>query len=141
MYQRDPSELHMKYWESTFAYYFGWDKRFRVNVLIGIMFANKGNKVIQDVCFMLMSFWKTHDYAPDYFFFQILFDIYIKKNRNLNCPIINDCTLHVLRQIINDHYPYGGIEDTLKLTSIHSLNYKNSKAVEELKLLMAKYNI
>lgn len=141
MYQRDSLELHKEYWESTFAYYFGWDKNFRVNVLIGIMSGEVGNKVICDMCTMLMSFWKTHDHIPDYFFFQVLFDIYIKRNSNLNCVIVNDCTPHILRQIINDYYPYGGVEDALSLTSVHSLNYKNPKAADKLKTLMSEYSI
>lgn len=32
VYQRDPSEPHKKYWESTFAYYWGWDKDFREDI-------------------------------------------------------------------------------------------------------------
>lgn len=141
MYQRDSKEPHKEYWENTFAYYFGWNEKFRVNVLIGIMSGEAGNKVISDMCTMLMSFWKEHERIPDYFFFQILFDIYIKKNRKLNCVIMNDCVPHILRQIINEYYPYCGVGEVLKQTSVHSLNYKNPKAAGNLKALMAEYRI
>ena len=140
MYQRDPLEVHKTYWESTFAYYFGWGKGFRVNVLNGIMYAKKGNKVISDFCSMLIEFWKHNRKTPDYFFFQILFDIYMEKNGSLNCPIVNDCIPHMLRQIINeDTAPPFTIEEAKKTTSLHSLNYKNNNAVNRLKQLFPEY--
>lgn len=137
-YQRDPSEIHKKYWENSFAYYWGWDKNFHVNILIGIMYAKAGNQVISDMATMLYAFWKNNNKTPDYFFFQILFDIYIKKNKEKNCPIFNDCVPHMLRQVINAEYPYLSVHEILKKTSIHSLNYKNPKAADNLRTLLAE---
>ena len=137
VYQRDPSEPHKKYWENTFAYYWGWDKDFRVNILIGIMYAKAESKVILDITAMLCAFWKSHDKAPDYFFFQILFDLYIEKNRDLNCPVYNDCVPHMLRQAINEEYPYLSVCEILEKTSVHSLNYKNPRAAGRLLELLA----
>ena len=139
-YQRDPSEPHKKYWENSFAYYWGWDKGFRVNILIGIMYSNARGQVVSDILAMLFAFWKTNDRVPDYFFFQILFDIYIKKHEDRNCPIFNDCVPHMLRQVINDKYPYLSVQEILKETSIHSLNYKNPKAADNLRALLADIN-
>lgn len=136
-YQRDFAEPHKKYWENSFAYYWGWDKNFRVNILIGIMYAKAGSQVISDLVTMLCAFWKYHDKVPDYFFFQILFDIYIKKNQEKNCPIFNDCVPHMLRQVINAEYPYLSVHEILEKTSIHSLNYKNPKAADNLRTLLA----
>lgn len=137
-YQRDQAEPHKKYWESTFAYYWGWDKDFRVNILIGIMYANRGGKVISDMAAMLCDFWQKHDKAPDYFFFQILFDLYIARYKELNCPVYNDSVPHMLRQVINGEYPYKGVPEILKMTTVHSLNYKNPKAAENLKAILAE---
>ena len=136
VYQRDPSEPHKKYWENTFAYYWGWDKNFRVKILIGIMYAKAGSKVISDITAMLCVFWKSHDKAPDYFFFMILFDLYIEKNKELNCPIYNDCVPHMLRQVISGEYPYLNVKEILETTSVHSLNNKNPKAADKLKQLL-----
>ena len=136
-YQRDFAEPHKKYWENSFAYYWGWDKNFRVNILIGIMYAKAGSQVISDMVTMLCAFWKYHDRVPDYFFFQILFDIYIKENQEKNCPIFNDCVPHMLRQVINAEYPYLSVHEILEKTSIHSLNYKNPKAADNLRILLA----
>lgn len=139
VYQRDPSEPHKKYWENTFAYYWGWDKNFRVRILIGIMYAKAGSRVISDITAMLCAFWKSHDKAPDYFFFMILFDLYIEKNKELNCPIYNDCVPHMLRQVISGEYPYLNVKEILGTTSVHSLNNKNPKAADKLKVLLGTY--
>lgn len=139
MYQRDPSEPNKKYWENSFAYYFGWDKGFKVNVLIGIMFAKPNNTVITDMGAMLLNFWKDHNSIPDYFFFQILFDLYIKRHSDRNCCIVNDCIPHLLRQVINNNFPpVKDIQQIYKLTTVHSLNYKNPLAVDELKRIINK---
>ena len=79
MYRRDELEKNKLFWESTFAYYFGYSPDFLVKSLIGIMYAKKGNNVVSDFATMLLTFWKNYDYAPDYFFFQILIEDYFKK--------------------------------------------------------------
>ena len=134
-YQRDPSEPHKAYWENTFARYWGWDKGFRVNVLIGIMYAKAGNRVVSDMAAMLCAFWRKNDSAPDYFFFQILFDLYIERHEERNCPVFNDCVPHMLLQAVNEEYPFLSVQDILKATTIHSLNYKNPQAADNLTAL------
>ena len=119
IYQRDPSEQHKKYWENTFAYYWGWNKDFRVNMLAGIMFAKAGNKIVSDIATMFFDYWQKNDKMPNYFFLQILFDLYIK------------------RQVINGGYPYMSVPEILKMTTVHSLNYKNPKAADNLRILLA----
>lgn len=104
------------------------------------MYSNARGQVVSDILAMLFAFWKTNDRVPDYFFFQILFDIYIKKHEDRNCPIFNDCVPHMLRQVINDKYPYLSVQEILKETSIHSLNYKNPKAADNLRALLADIN-
>lgn len=137
-YQRDFSELYKSYWESTFAFYWGWNENFMVNILAGIMGAKPNSKVVSDMTAMQCAFWKKNDTAPDYFFFQILFDLYIKKHKELNCPIYNDCVPHMLRQVINGSYPYMSVPEILNTTTIHSLNYKNPNALSKLHALLAE---
>lgn len=136
-YQRDPSEPHKKYWESTFAYYWGWDKNFRVNMLAGILYAKRGNKILSDIVAMFFDYWQKNDRMPDYFFFQILFDLYIKRHKELNCPVYNDSVPHMLRQVINGGYPYMSVKEILNTTTVHSLNYKNPKAASRLCALLS----
>lgn len=142
MYQRDPEEPHKNYWKNTFAFYFGWNKDFRVNVLTGIMYAQKGDKAISDICFMLMDFWRKYDSIPDYFFFQIMIDIYIKRYPKRISPIVNDCIPHMLRQYLNEDasLPYA-IDDILSMTTVHSLSNKSLVMDDNLKELIKKYNV
>ena len=46
VFQRDSAEIHKKYWENSYAYYWGWDKRFKVRMLTSVIFAKENNIVI-----------------------------------------------------------------------------------------------
>lgn len=46
----------------------------------------------------------------------------------------------MLRQVINDKYPYLSVEEILEKTAIHSLNYKNPKASDNLRALLEDIN-
>lgn len=139
IYQRDPNEQHKKYWENSFAYYWGWQKSFRVNVLIGVMYAEAKNKIVIDFCDILTQFWKEADKLPDYFLFQIMVDVYKENNDEWDVPIISDTIPHLLRQKINDNYPFLTVKEILNRTSIHSLSRKNSHAINRLKEILRLY--
>ena len=128
-----------KYWENSFAYYWGWQKRFRVNVLTGVMYAEAKNKIVIDFCNILIQFWKECNKLPDYFLFQIMIDVYKQNNDEWDVPIISDAIPHLLRQKINDDYPYLTVEEILNRTSIHSLSRKNSNVINKLKEILALY--
>lgn len=122
VFRRDPNEPDQKYWRNTYAYYFGWSKGFKVNMLNSFIIAKKGNKTITDLCHYMLLWWKEHDSIPDYFFFQILFDTYAPKDV---CPLVSDTLPHYLQQSINDPtfnlIPTGEI---LREIPIHKLSYK-----------------
>lgn len=126
VFQRDPHEPNQKYWENAYAYYYGWAKGFRVNMLNAVIFAKRDSVVINEVAQLLLAYWKSHDTLPDYFFFQILFDVLIHgKLEAKNCPIESDCTPHLLQQSINDpKFCLATKEEIMKMTSIHKLTYK-----------------
>ncbi len=136
MYQRDNRETHKEYWENSYAYYFGWYKGFRVNVLNGIMSSKAGSTIITDLCLMMLEYWKYNNKACDYFFFQVLFDVYIKKHPEYNCKIVNDCIPHLLRQLLVGNYPIT-FEEVLEQTPIHTLSRKNQASLPKLKQLLA----
>lgn len=122
VFRRDPAEPNYKYWRNTYAYYFGWAKGFRVNMLNSFIVAQKGNKTINDLCDYMLFWWETHDSVPDYFIFQILFDTYQCKE---DFPLISDCIPHLLQQSINDpHFKLITRERIIQTTSIHKLTYK-----------------
>ena len=126
MFQRDKDERNTQYWEDTYAYYFGWHKGFRVNVLNSILFAKQGSLVISTLSGLLLKWWQENDTVPDYFFFQILFDVLINgRLKDHNCPIVSDCIPHHLQQLINDmNYTLMAEDDILSLTPVHKLTYK-----------------
>ncbi len=140
MYQRDDSELNKEFWENTFAYYWSWSPKFLVKALTGIMYASKGNKAIEDLASLQLSYWKSNMQSPNYFFIQILIELYYRKYPQYRPKIVNDTIPHLLRQYINEcPVPGYSIDDILRKTTLHSLNYKNSKAFENLLALFPEY--
>lgn len=126
MFQRDPNEPHKDYWENVYAYYYGWQKGFRVNMLSSVIFAHRNSLVISDLCGLFLLYWKGHTVMADYFFFQILFDAYIQGGmKEYNCPIESDCKPHLLQQLRNDSsFSLATEEEILRTISIHKLTYK-----------------
>lgn len=125
-FQRDPDEPNKKYWENTYAYYFGWAKGFRVNMLNSFLFSNGKSCVVSSIADLLLVWWKNNSTIPDYFFFQILFDVMIKGYWvKYNCPIVSDCLPHYLQQYRNDPAFDLMPEDRItKEITIHKLTYK-----------------
>lgn len=99
VFRRDPAEPDKKYWRNTYAYYFGWAPGFRVNMLNSIIFSRRGGKTVSDLCSLMLCWWKEHEGQPDYFFFQILFDVY---GAPADMPLVSDTLPHYLQQSIND---------------------------------------
>ena len=60
VYRRDPNEPNYKYWRNTYAYYFGWAKGFRVNMLSSFMVAKKEDKTVSDLCNYLLFWWELN---------------------------------------------------------------------------------
>lgn len=133
VFQRDPNEPNKDYWENSYAYYFGWHKGFRVNMLSSIMAAKKNSSFIKDLCGCLFKWWEKNDYLPDYFFLQIMFDC-LKENRQP--PIYSDCLPHYLMQICNDDTFFGAVH-TCNGIVFHKLSYKNID-IEKFKLNKVK---
>lgn len=126
LFQRDPDENHKDYWENVYAYYFCWDKRFRVNMLSSIFFAKKDTAVINALAGLMMKWWKENESVPDYFFLQILFDVLITgKLKGYNCPVVSDCPPHYLQQSINDPtFNLMSRKEIMSTIPIHKLTYK-----------------
>lgn len=122
MFRRDPSDPDRKYWSNTYAYYFGWAKGFRVNVLNSIIFSRKGGKTVSDLCGLLLRWWKEHDDVPDYFFFQILFDVY---GVPAGMPLVSDTLPHYLQQSLNDpSFPLMPCAEIPRQIPMHKRTYK-----------------
>lgn len=127
LYQRDPEEKNRKYWENVYAYYFGWAKGFRVNMLSSVFYSKKGGRLVSTLCGVMLYYWSQGNTTiPDYFFLQILFDVLVNPPFDfVNCRIISDCKPHYLQQIINDpSFSIAAREEVLSTIPIHKLTYK-----------------
>ena len=132
MYQRDWNQEDKKQWRRTYAYYFSWNKDFKVRLLNSVIYAKKNAIVISDLLQLLLYYWKMECEIKDYFFFQILFTQYIIKYPGKNCSIVSDCLPNMLQMYITGSYRKHSVSEILKLISIHKLSYKTVRA-EELK--------
>lgn len=139
VYRRDSKEKYKTYWENSFIYYWGWNNRFKVRVLVGIMFAKRNSLIMRDISNIMLGLWNTFDSMPDYFAFSIIIGEYFKRNPQKEIVLVSDTIPHILRQHINGKYVYQSVKETLDLTTIHSLNYKNEFAEERLKNLLLIY--
>lgn len=140
LYRRSQDEPDKEYWEESFAYYFSWHPKFRVNVLAGFLAAKPGNREVKDIAKMLVEYWKSDNELPDYFFIQFLWSMYNIRYPERTAPGPSDCPPHLLRQYINGNpYPGMSVEDILHITNVHSLNYKNKQAVKNLLSLFPEY--
>ena len=121
-FRRDPDEPNISYWRNTYAYYFGWAKGFRVNMLSSFLVGRKGNPTLSDLCDLMILWWKNHADLPDYFFLQVLFDVYPFDD---TFPLVSDTLPHYLQQSINDPgFSIMRREDILTTFPIHKRTYK-----------------
>ena len=126
VYRRDPAEPNQKFWEHTYAYYFDWHPDFKVRMLNSIMAARRGTPMISYLCNLMFFWWNHHDGLPDYFFFQILFEVLVNgRMRDLQPPVVSDCLPHCLQQVTErpDALPLTR-EEILARTPFHKLTYK-----------------
>lgn len=125
MFQRDQNEKNKRYWEDSYAYYFGWEKDFKVRVLTSIAFGKTGDAFLKDYLNCLLYVWKKNDSYPFYFSFQILFNQLVLKGHKPNCPIESDCPPHYLMQIINDKFSFISKKQIHRDYWAHKLTYKD----------------
>ena len=122
VFRRDPNEPNYRYWRNVYAYYFGWGKRFRVNMLNSFIVAHKANKTVSELCDMLLLWWKDHNSVPDYFFFQILFDVYGCEE---SFPLVSDTKPHYLQQaLVDPSFNIMTVEEIERAIAIHKLSFK-----------------
>ena len=91
-------------------------------MLNSVIISQKGDITLDNLCDLMLLWWKNHNEMPDYFFFQILFDVYPLKEV---FPLVSDTRPHNLQQFNNDpNYSLFQLEDIFRLSSIHKLSYK-----------------
>lgn len=128
MYQRDWDQEDKKKWRRTYAYYFSWNKNFKVRLLNSVIYSKKDTCAISDLFQILLYYWKTENDVKDYFFFQILFTQYMLRFPERNCQIISDCLPNLLQMHITGSFRKYTIPEIMKKTTIHKLSYKTVSA-------------
>ncbi len=142
MFQRDPNEEHKTFWEQSYAYYWGWDKNFRVKVLNSIIFAKKGNKVIRDSLNLLLYYWQKESNPIDYFFYQILYQHLIENQlKDQKCMLLSDVFPHILQTKFNGSAEFYQVETVLAKCSLHKMSYFDENGKEQLKKFIQKFNV
>lgn len=142
LFQRDDNEPDKKKWMDSYAYYWGWDKRFKVKMLNSIMFSQNNNSLITVMFDLILNYWKTQDDIKDYFFFQILYQQLIEGVMNdQQCPIVSDTLPHLLQTKINGGHVGLSYDEILERTSIHKLSYFEKSGANEFKRFCNEYLI
>lgn len=140
MFQRSAEVKNKSYWESTYAYYWGWKPQFKVKVLNSIVFAKKENPVITKLLDLLLHYWKYQDQIVDYFFFQILYNELISdKLRDEQCEIVSDTIPHLIQTKVNGQLEDISYEQVFAQTTLHKMAYYDEKALHNLKHVLTTY--
>lgn len=131
VFRRDDNEPNKDYWENTYAYYFGWDKGFKVRMLNSFIVAQRAFQGLRSLKNCLLFWWQRHEALPDFFFFQILFDVMVKRGYNdMDCKVFSDTLPHYMQQSINDPaFSLVASEKIPEICSIHKLTYKKETFV------------
>lgn len=123
IFRRDPQEANYKYWRNVYAYYFGWAKGFRVNMLSSFMVSKRSNPYCTRLCDLLLYWWQTRNELPDYFFLQIMEDVI--SHSFATGMIVSDTLPHYLQQsIVDPSFSIMSREDIVKQIPIHKMTYK-----------------
>ncbi|PRD56479.1 capsular polysaccharide synthesis protein [Sphingobacterium gobiense] len=139
LYQRDPDEPYKRYWESTYAYYWGWHPDFRVQVLNSIIFAKKGCEMTTVLLELMLYYWDTQEKIVDYFFFQILYqELVTGELLDKRCPIISDTIPHLLQSKLNGGCDFISYEEVFAKGNIHKMSYFREEVIVKFRDLIAK---
>ena len=130
MYQRSDNADNKQQWYTFNPYYFSWNNNHKVNLLNSVIFARKNSPVIHTCLDLILNFWKTQEYIPHYFFFQIMFDTLIKgKLTQYQCAIVDDTLPHLLVSVLEQPYDEANYKRIISKASIHKMSYiKDSKS-------------
>lgn len=137
MFQRDPDEKYKSRWTNSYAYYWGWNDKFKVRVLNSVIFAKKGNVLILALYDLLLHYWKTKNDVIDYFFFQILYNELVSdKLTSQKCDVVSDVLPHLLQTKINGQLNDVSFDEVFIKTSIHKLTYFDERGIEKLRRVL-----
>lgn len=140
VFQRDEHAENKRHWRASYAYYWNWNPRFRVNFLSSIFFAKKETVVVSSLLDLMLYYWRTQDVIIDYFFFQILYDELIRDHlKSYRCPIVDDTFPHLLHTQVDGGLKDLVIKDIFEIQTMHKLTYFKNDGIDRLKERISTY--
>lgn len=141
MYQRDNKEQKKSFWENSYAFYWGWDKEFKVKVLNSIIYAEKGNDLITDMLELILYYWRTQNEIIDYFFFQILYNELVEGElKDKQCQVVSDVYPHILQTKFNGVEGLMEYGEALNFTSTHKMSYFDADGMKKMNAFLQNSN-
>lgn len=126
MFQRSPEALNKEKWVKYNNDYFGWHEKHYINVLNSFIVSKSKNIIIHTCLDIMLNYWETQSSIPHYFFFQIMFDVLIRKHlNNENILLIDDTLPHLLQEKLNNKYNDKEYIEILTKINIHKTTYIN----------------
>lgn len=121
-FYRDLKPKNFKDWENYNRNYFSWTPFHEVNLLNSILWSTRYYPLWNFLYDSLINFWKENNYPPDYFMFQILFEIIKDKKPEalIGWVRTEDLSPHLLQRYFFDkNFPI----DALDPIFFHKLTY------------------
>lgn len=121
-FYRDLKPRNYKDWVNYNYNYFSWNPLHEVRLLNSILWSTKNYPLWNMLYESLTTYWKENNYPPDYFMFQILFEIIIEEipEALIGWVHTEDLSPHVLQRYFDDlSFPL----DHLEPICFHKLTY------------------
>ena len=98
-----------------------------INISNWLIKSYKDNPLIKDTKNILYKYWKTENYAKQYYIFHIIFKMVTEKHKKLwdSYNYKFNYYPHLLQSELNKEYNYKNINNIIIKTQIHKLIYKN----------------
>ncbi len=114
-----------KFWEKDGGSYWRWNKHFKVRLLSSVIFAKKGNVVIQALFRLMYDYWERENKLWNYYICHIFFqEIIDNELKDYNQLIISDTLPHLLQSyILFGDTEYYSVDRALQESSMHKLTY------------------
>lgn len=139
VFQRDHNVIDKDFWKKSYAYYWNWDSRFKVNMLTSFFYSKPNDVVVTTLCDLLLNYWKNNDQAIDYFFFQILYnDLTLGYLKDYKCIVFSDTKPHLLQVKFNGSLDNLSYDDILSQISIHKMSYFDKFGLNRMKNFIEK---
>lgn len=134
VFQRDVQARYKSQWKNSYAYYWNWHPKFRVNVLNSMFFAKKDCVVVATLLDLMLYYWKTQDEVINYFFFQILYDELMNNGlASYRCPLVDDTLPHLFQTKINGGLKQVSLSEILESQTMHKLTYFKEDEIARLR--------